>query len=433
MRATTNEVDLSRVLKIMSRKQIKSIFECNARINVWHGAVSSGKTIASLLALIFAIVNAPANGVIFICGRTLDTIERNIFEPLMQPFGPFGPFARYIKHTAGATRATIFGRTVHLVGAANVLAEDRIRGATAALIYIDEATLIPEPFWNMALSRLRVPGAKLIATTNPDGPAHWLRKKFLLRRELNLRQWQFTLADNPSLTPDYITDLCNEYVGLWYRRFIKGEWCLAHGAIYDMWDPKYHVVTQLPPITDWVGVGVDHGVTNAFAAELIGLGSDGVLYVASEYHHDPAVKRRKLSDFEYAKNMIEWLDRVPIPGSALTGVRPKWTAIDPSAATFRQELLRLGMPSVAADNDVMGGIRLTASLLATQRLKVHASCEGLINEFPGYSWDEKQAEKGIDEPIKADDHCLDGKRYGVKTTQATYINKLRKPVLLPAY
>ncbi|WP_433464153.1 phage terminase large subunit [Spirillospora sp. CA-128828] len=72
--------------------------------------------------------------------------------------------------------ATIFGRTVHLVGAADVRAEGRIRGATAALIYIDEATLVPESFFTMCLSRIRVPGARLICTTNPDGPSHWLRK-----------------------------------------------------------------------------------------------------------------------------------------------------------------------------------------------------------------------------------------------------------------
>ena len=52
-----------------------------------------------------------------------------------------------------------------------------------------------------------------------------------------------------------------------------------------------------------------------------------------------------------------------------------------------------------------------ASLLALDALKIHASCEGLLNEIPGYLWDDKAAERGEDAPIKADDHSIDALRY----------------------
>lgn len=425
-------INLDAVLRVMSRKQIRSVFECTARINLWHGAVSSGKTIASLMALIFAIVKAPENGLIFICGRTLDTIERNVLEPLMQPFGPFGPLARFIRHTQGATTATIFGRKCYLVGASDALAEGRIRGATAALIYIDEATLVPEAFFKMCLSRLRVPGAKMLATTNPDGPMHWLRKQFMLRPELNMRSWHFTLDDNPSLEASYVADLKTEYVGLWYRRFILGEWCLAEGAIFDAWDPDFHVVTdaQMPRMIEWPGVGIDHGTVNPFAAELLGLGADGGLYVADEYYYDSKAKRKQLSDYEYAVATVKWLDGVQQPRTQIRGVRGRYTCVDPSAASFRVELHKHGITSVLANNDVMSGLRLVASLIATGRLRVHERCQGLINEIPGYSWDPDAALKGEDAPLKVDDHACDGTRYVVNTTEALWRNKLCAPVLL---
>jgi len=425
-------VDLGTLTRIMSRKQIRSVFECTARINVWHGAVSSGKTVASLLAFLFAVVRAPENGLIFIVGRTLDTIGRNVIEPLQQPMGPFGPFARYVHWNRGANTAVIFGRVVHLVGANDVRAEGRIRGATAALMYIDEASLIPEAFWVMCLSRLRVPGARLLATTNPDAPLHWLRQNYLLRTDLNMRQWHFVLDDNPFLSREYVEDLKNEYTGLWYRRFILGLWCLAEGAVYDAWNPDVHVVKVLPHIVEWVGLGVDYGTTNPFAGELLGLGSDGALYFCSEYYYNAKLKHRQLSDHEYAKELLGWLDGVPIPGSTLRGVRPRWTAIDPSAASFRIELYQQGLPSVLADNAVLPGVRQFASLLATQRLYVHESCKALIAEIPGYSWDPKAAEEGRDEPQKVDDHCCDAGRYVVRTTEATWRNQLREPRLLQA-
>lgn len=426
-------VDLERVTRIMSRKQVRSIMECTARINIWSGAVSSGKTIASLLALLFAIVRAPENGLIFIVGRSLQTVERNIIEVLMQPSGPFGPLARYVSHTRGATTATIFGRVVHLIGASDVRAEGRIRGATAALIYIDEATLIPEAFFTMCLSRLRVRGAKMLATTNPDGPEHWLRRKFLLNTKLtNLRQWHFVLDDNPSLMESYKSDLKAEYTGLFYKRFILGEWCLAEGAVYASWNPDYHVVSQLPPIDAWVAVGIDYGTVNPFAAEVLGLGRDGILYLTNELYYDSKVHRRELSDHQYSERLRDFLAGIEHPGSGTVGVRPQWTIVDPSAASFRVQLYKDGVNAVLADNNVMRGIRLTSSLLATGRLRVHASCTGFTSEIPSYSWDPKAAEAGFDAPLKANDHALDAQRYAVATTEALWRYRLTQPVALPA-
>jgi PBSX family phage terminase large subunit len=420
-------------LRVMSRKQIRSVFEATARINIWHGAVSSGKTIASLLAFLLAVVAAPRNGLILIVGRTIQTVERNVIDVLMQPAGPFGLISRWVAHSRGSGTAVIFGRVVHLIGAHDVRAEGRIRGVTAALIYIDEVTLIPEGFFVMCLSRLRVPGARLLGTTNPDGPLHWLRVKFLLRAaELNLRQWVFDLEDNPSLTADYKQALRAEYVGLFYRRFILGQWCLAEGAIFDSFDPDMHVVDRLPAIERWIGLGVDYGTTNPFAAELLGLGSDGVLYAAAEWYYDSKTTYRQLSDDEYCARVLGWLDTIPIPGGGgLLGVRPQWTVVDPSAASFRVRLHQDGLPSVMADNRVLPGIRLMAGLLATQRLKIHASCRGLIAELPGYSWDPKAAEKGDDAPIKANDHAIDALRYLLLTTEGSWRFRLREPILPP--
>ena len=420
-------VNVDAVTHVMSRKQIRSIMECSARINIWSGAVRSGKTIASLLAFLFALVRAPHNGIIFVVGRTIQTVERNLIEVLQQHTGPFGPISRYVHHTRGSNTAVILGRVVHLVGANDVTAEGRIRGATAALIYIDEATLIPEAFFTMCLSRLSVRGSKLLCTTNPDGPMHWLRQKFMLRPELNLRQWHFTLDDNPSLDPSYVRDLKAEYTGLFYRRFILGEWCLAEGAVYSSWDPDRHVVTDLPIMSQWVALGIDYGTVNPFAAEMIGLGADGRLYVTSEYYYDSRAKMRELTDLQYANELIAWMGRVPVPGSTLRGIRPRYVVLDPSAASFRRQLHNLGVTSVHAKNDVMQGIRTVSSLLASGRLLVHESCTGLIAEFPSYSWDPKAAEKGEDAPLKVDDHALDATRYGIFTVEALWRNKLCDP------
>lgn len=413
----------------LSEAQERSIAHATARINIWEGSVRSGKTIGSLLRWLVYVASAPRGGDLVVTGKTYDTVKRNVFGPLQDPTIT-GAAAQHIKYTRGAPTATILGRNIEVITANDERAEGRLRGMTCAGAYVDELTLIPENFFDQLLGRLSVAGAKLFGTTNPGSPAHWLRKKYLLRKaELDLRSWHFTLDDNPALPPEYVEALKREYVGLWYKRFILGLWVAAEGAVYDMWDERHHIVDILPPIVRWIALGVDYGTTNPFHAGLLGLGADRRLYLTNEWRYDSKIAHRQLSDVEYSARLRAWLDEVPIPHSDARGVRPEYSIVDPSAASFRVQLHDDGLTTRLGDNEVVRGIRTVASLLATRRLAVHSSCNELIEEFPGYSWDDKKSELGEDAPIKVADHGLDMLRYAVHTTRSVWRHQLAEPYL----
>ncbi|MEU4949239.1 PBSX family phage terminase large subunit [Streptomyces lavendulae] len=392
----------------LSDKQLRSIREATARINLWHGSVRSGKTISSLLRFLLAVRRAPASGLILIVGRSLATIERNVIEPLQDP-ELFSDTAAEVHHTRGATTAVILGRVVHLIGASDSRSEGRLRGLTASVAYADEVTLLPEAFFTQLLARLSVAGAILIGTTNPDGPRHWLKAKYLDRApELDLASWHFKLADNPALSPAYVKALSAEYTGLWRRRMILGEWVVAEGAIFDMYDEQQHVVDELPEMRRY-WAGVDYGTSNPFVAILLGLGVDDRLYAVSEWRHDARAAHRQMTDAQYSRAVRDWIDEL--------GVRPEWTFIDPSAASFSTQLWADGYPNVArANNAVLDGIRSVANALDAGALIIHRSCEGLLAEFPTYVWDDAAAARGEDRPVKQDDHSLDALRYAVHST-----------------
>lgn len=264
---------------------------------------------------------------------------------------------------------------------------------------------------------MSVEGSKVFMTTNPDSPAHHLKRDILNGENPDVRSWEFTLDDNPTLTEGKKDFWKRQYTGLWYKRNILGLWVAAEGAIYDVWDEERHVVDEIPAIIRWLCASVDYGTSNPFSALLLGIGIDRKVYVVSEYRYDGRAKRRQLTDPEYSEQMKTWLTN-PLPN--LRNVEVPWTVIDPSAASFRAQCSRDGLKPWPATNDVIDGIRTVASMLAKDQLRVHRSCRGLIEEMPAYSWDDKAALLGEDKPVKVADHGCDSLRYGVFTTQKTW-------------
>lgn len=420
---------MSDLLLDISPKQEQSIREATRQVCVWEGSVRSSKTIASLIRFLIQVPLA-RQGRIVIMGRTRESIYRNVFEPLMDP-ELFGPFARHVKYTAGAPTARILGRVVHVIGANDKQAEDKIRGMTVALCYVDEITVLPEGAFKMMLSRLTAPGAMLLGTTNPDSPGHWLKRDYLDRIDAlpNWITWHFVLDDNLALSAEAIRNLKANYTGLWYKRFIEGLWVAAEGAIYDMWDPTPgagFVIPweKLPPMRELVAVGVDYGTTNPTAALLLGISAEldnwhrpaPRLFLIDEWRHDSKVAEQKLTDAQLSRALIRWLNEPHLPSGSPSLV-PHYTILDPSAASLRVQMQQDGVTTTQADNDVLYGIRTMASLLAERKLIVTDRCKGFISEASGYAWDPKATEKGEEKPLKVADHSLDAARYAVITTE----------------
>lgn len=426
-------------------KQRCSIREATARLNLWHGSVRSGKTIASIIAFLDALRAGP-KGPVALIGKTRDTVGRNVIDPMADLFGTLAPAA--VQYTRGAPTAIILGRLVHVMGANDARSEGRLRGLTLALAYVDEASLVSREFWGQLLFRLSVPGAMLFATTNPDSPQHWLKRDYLDKADrLGMRVWHFTLDDNPSLTPEYVAAIKAENAGLFYKRFVLGMWVAAEGAIYDMLDLDpggKHRATWAqvrPTLAGRYWLGLDYGTSNPTHAVLLALGvwhARPALFAVGEWRHDGRAQRQ-LTDAEQAARLRSWLadGQAGIPGTggqATVGVWPERTAVDPSAASFRAQLRRDGWSGlVSADNPVLDGIRNVSSLLAAGRLLfVEGACPQLEAELLGYVWDEKAQAKGEDAPVKVDDHGADGLRYGVQVSRSVWRPWLAVPDLQAA-
>lgn len=403
----------------IGEKQARSIARSDARVNLWHGSVRSGKTYASTLRWLIYLTDPPRGGQHVMVGRTRDSIARNVIDPLQDPDIYGEDIAENVKYTPGAPFASIFGRRVYVLGASDSKAEKTIRGLTLAGAYVDEATVLQEDFFTQLMGRMSVPRAQLFATTNPDSPSHWLKKKYIdkigpdpAKGQLhNWKKWHFNIDDNPVLTEAYKTSIKNEFSGLFYKRFILGEWVAAEGAVYDVWNPAEHVVhdDEQPPMKQYLSIGIDYGTTNPTVAILLGLGEDNTLYALNEWRYTPTTAAVRKTDAQLTTAINDWRE--------FNHVADVPVIVDPAAASFRVQMQTEGTLTHPANNDVLYGIRTITSLLSTGKLKINARCTGLIDEFPGYVWDSKATNEGRDQVVKENDHSLDALRYAIVTTE----------------
>lgn len=355
------------------------------RINLLEGSVRSGKTWISLVAWALFVASMPKNAEFLMVGKTLTTLRRNCLGLLCE----LEPTFRF---SISGKRASLYGRTIWLEGADNERAENKIRGMTLAGVYMDEMTLIPEGFYYMALSRLSVHGAKLFATTNPDSPNSYVYKDIIHNDKIDRKVTKFLIEENTFLDPEYIHSLETEYTGVFYQRYFLGEWVIAEGLVYPMYDNT--VKTEDREYTQFC-VSMDYGIMNPTAMILWGL-CDGTWYAVKEYYHSGRETNEQKTDEQYYKELEKLVGDLSC----------RELIIDPSAASFITLVRQRGRFSVRqANNSVIEGIQHTASVISEKRILVNDCCKNTIKEFGLYSWNDK-AEK--DEIIKENDHCLTG-------------------------
>lgn len=389
--------------KVYTQKQLEflKLWKENKlkRINLLEGSVRSGKTWISLVLWAFWVATMPKDRNYLMTAKTLTSLKRNVLDLLESLVG-----SNNFSYNINQKQGNLFGRTIYLEGVNDARAENKIRGMTLQGAYCDELTLFSEEFFKMLLSRLSEPGAKLLATTNPDNPNHWLKTNYIDREDLNMLTVKFLIDENTFLPKEYIDDLKTEYTGVFYDRFILGLWVIAEGLVYPQFDKDKHLVEYKEDKKDngLYYISIDYGTVNPFSAGLWKIRDNKAIRIKEYYHNSRKTKKRK-TDEEY------YSDIEKLAGDKII----QYIVIDPSASSFIETIRRHGKFSVKkANNDVINGIRTVSTMLNKNVLLFDKSCVDTVKEFQSYVWDEKSTE---DKVIKENDHAMDEIRYFCST------------------
>ncbi len=370
---------------------------------VCDGAVRSGKTLAMGLSF-FLWAMVCFDGQRFgVCGKTISSLRRNVLSEILPRLGGMGATWKE-KRSENLVTVTFHGHRnqFYIFGGRDESSASLIQGITFAGVLLDEVALMPRSFVEQACARCSVAGSRLWFNCNPAGPSHWFYKEWILEAEKrNCLRLHFTMEDNPSLTEAIRRRYERLYSGVFYRRFIKGEWAQAEGRVYDFFEPS--MVKPVPEgnFEKWY-ISCDYGTVNPTSMGLWGL-QKGVWYRVKEFYFDSRAAQRQMTDEEYASALEKLAG-----GRTLSAV-----IVDPSAASFIEVLRRRGLPVRKAENDVLSGIRLTADLLKTGKMVICAGCDDLIREMDEYVWDLTSPSK--DRVKKEYDHAMDEMRYFAST------------------
>nr|DAU65911.1 MAG TPA: large terminase [Caudoviricetes sp.] len=391
---------------MISEKQLKILAFPYTKYEaiICDGAIRSGKSSIMMWAFVkWGMMNFDGQR-FAICGKSVDSCIKNVIQPFLAM-----SLARETYRLRWRRIDKVLevqnGNTTNLFevfGGKDESSFALIQGRTLAGVLLDEVALQPRSFVEQALARCSVSGSRFWFNCNPGPPSHWFYQEWIKQTERHKAlHLHFLLEDNPALDPEIVERYKNTYAGVFYRRYILGEWCVADGLVYPMFDKSKHIATEQHSGGVYY-ISIDYGTLNPTAMGLWQL-RNGKAVMLKEYYYDGRKQKRQKTDEEYADDLEAFAE----------GYQIERVIVDPSAASFKETLRRRGKFAVMdANNAVLDGIRLTGSLLLAGRILFDASCENTFDEFGSYCWDEK---KETDAVVKESDHAMDMIRYFVYT------------------
>ena len=323
--------------KYFTAAQREVLRNANAPFNFLCGAVRSGKTFVSYF-LVPQRILAHRNNEVYFVGKTLTSLNRNVFEPMRKIFG-----ASNVSELHDKQWLSVFGKKCWAVGANDERAVTKIQGGSAGYFYCDEIVTYPENFFQMMLSRLDREGSMCDATCNPESPSHYI-KEFIDKpdNQKYIYQRQFSIYENrEKLPPQYIERLEDLYRGtIYFDRWILGNWVRCEGLVFPLFKREQHLLTPADYARikhkdtheiRYCIVGGDGATTNdATVLVPLFIFTDGTAAAGDIFYHDPKTNGQ-LANADLVPYIAQWYKDI-IDKYKLGSQVGFYTAVDSAAA-----------------------------------------------------------------------------------------------------
>lgn len=266
------------------------------------GAIRSGKSVAMSLSFVIWAMSEFEACNFAMCGKTIGSFRRNVlfWLKLMLRSRGYSVSEQRTENLVIARRGSV-ENYFYVFGGKDERSQDLIQGITLAGVFFDEVALMPESFVNQATGRCSVDGSKFWFNCNPGSPAHWFKTGWIDKRaDKRLLYLHFTMDDNLSLTEAVKERYRGMYTGVFFKRYILGEWKSADGVIYRQFadDPERFILDEVPADIIIGTMGLDFGGNgSAHAGCLVGItrGYRSIV-ILGEYYRKEVIDPGTLTD-----------------------------------------------------------------------------------------------------------------------------------------
>ena len=240
------------------------------------GAIRSGKSVAMSLSFVIWAMSEFEACNFAMCGKTIGSFRRNVlfWLKLMLRSRGYSVSEQRTENLVVVRRGNL-ENYFYVFGGKDERSQDLIQGITLAGVFFDEVALMPESFVNQATGRCSVDGSKFWFNCNPGSPAHWFKTGWIDKRaDKRLLYLHFTMDDNLSLSEAVKERYRSTYTGVFFKRYILGEWKSADGVIYRQFadDPERFILDEVPADIIVGTMGLDFGGNgSAHAGCLVGI------------------------------------------------------------------------------------------------------------------------------------------------------------------
>lgn len=266
------------------------------------GAIRSGKSVAMSLSFVIWAMSEFEACNFAMCGKTIGSFRRNVlfWLKLMLRSRGYSVSEQRTENLVVVRRGNI-ENYFYVFGGKDERSQDLIQGITLAGVFFDEVALMPESFVNQATGRCSVDGSKFWFNCNPGSPSHWFKTGWIdKRQDKRLLYLHFTMDDNLSLSEAVKERYRGMYTGVFFKRYILGEWKSADGVIYRQFadDPERFILDEVPADIIIGTMGLDFGGNgSAHAGCLVGItrGYRSIV-ILDEYYRKEVIDPGTLTD-----------------------------------------------------------------------------------------------------------------------------------------
>lgn len=359
------------------------------------GAIRSGKSVAMSLSFVIWAMSEFEACNFAMCGKTIGSFRRNVlfWLKLMLRSRGYSVSEQRTENLVVVRRENI-ENYFYVFGGKDERSQDLIQGITLAGVFFDEVALMPESFVNQATGRCSVDGSKFWFNCNPGSPAHWFKTGWIDKRaDKRLLYLRFTMDDNLSLSEAVKERYRSTYSGVFFKRYILGEWKSADGVIYRQFadDPERFILDEVPADIIIGTMGLDFGGNgSAHAGCLVGItrGYRSIV-ILDEYYRKEVIDPGTLTD-----DVCGFVQR----SQAQCRAASIWC--DSAETTLikgiRTEVFARHIPVEvrnARKGEIIDRIRLCDMLMSQGRFFVLRRCQHTIAALSEAVWDSKSPTK----------------------------------------